>query len=373
MPNDKGFAPIDPLRFRRTMGRYPTGVVLISSKDSEGNPYGMIVGTFTSVSLEPPLVAFLPAKTSTTWPIIEANGTFAVSVLSADQENVVRSFSGKDAEKFQAVNWHESPSGNPVIDGSIAWMDCEITDVMDAGDHVIVLGGIHDMATAGEDLPLLFFQGGFGQFTPGSFAATGDEIQQQLSVVDRVRPHMEALAKKYQCGCLIGGKELENFVILASAGSEDVPWLPSVIGRRTPIAAPFGRTAIAFAEEQTVDAWIVAGVQQANADFIHQSLDAIRDRGYSMSVTDPDIEPDDASELTGTLDPGVEEVAADQDGKIHSLAVPIFSRASSLPMVLSLYGLDFDRAAPELESIAQDLKAIAADISDQLINSAEGR
>lgn len=155
---------IDPRLFRDVLGHFPTGVVAVTALDGDGAPVGMAVGSFTSVSLDPPLVAFLPDKSSSTFPKILAAKRFCANVLGSDQQNVCRSLARKGDEKFTDVAWDPTPSGMPRILGSLAWIDCEIDAVHDAGDHHIVVGRVHHLELDTPESPLIFFQGGYGGF-----------------------------------------------------------------------------------------------------------------------------------------------------------------------------------------------------------------
>lgn len=155
---------IDPAIFRQVLGSYPTGVSVITACDGEGSPAGMVVGTFTSVSLDPPLVGFLPDKKSTSWPLIEAAGRFCVNVLASDQQAVCRQMAAKGAEKFSGLEVRISDHNLPVIEGSIARIECTIHSVTEAGDHWFVLGNVLSMETTREDDPMLFHRGRYGGF-----------------------------------------------------------------------------------------------------------------------------------------------------------------------------------------------------------------
>jgi len=157
---------VDPARFRVTLGHHPTGVVLVTAIDAAGEPVGMVVGSFTSVSLEPPLVAFLPARASDRFPRLRSASSFCVNVLASDQGDLCRAFATKGADGFPGVSWTPSPSGAPVVDGVIAWVDCTTESVTEAGDHFIVLGRVRDLDVVNPVAPLLFFQGGYGRFAP---------------------------------------------------------------------------------------------------------------------------------------------------------------------------------------------------------------
>ncbi len=155
----------DSTDFRRILGHYPTGVCAITAMSDEG-PVGMVVGSFTSVSLDPPLVAFLPDRKSTSWPKIAAAGRFCVNVLAEHQQDVCRALSSKAEKKFEAVPYHLSRTGLPIVNGIVAWIDCDLHAVHEAGDHFIAIGQVHSLDVEHPNRPLLFFQGGYGHFSP---------------------------------------------------------------------------------------------------------------------------------------------------------------------------------------------------------------
>ncbi|WP_245607231.1 flavin reductase family protein [Pseudonocardia spinosispora] len=156
---------IDSIRFREVLGSYPTGVTVITAVGEDGRPAGMAVGSFTSVSLDPPLVAFLPDRSSSSFPRIRTASSFCVNVLAADQEAVCRAFATRGGDKFAGVGWQPAGSGAPRLDGVAAWIDCDFESVQEAGDHYIVLGRVRELDSTDERPPLVFFQGGYGRFS----------------------------------------------------------------------------------------------------------------------------------------------------------------------------------------------------------------
>ena len=125
--------------FRQVMAHVPTSVAVVAGV-VDGLPKGLSVGTFVPVSLDPPLVGFFVATTSKSWPPIESSGSFCVSVLGHDQAEISSRFAVSEADKFDGVEWRPSPSGNPVLVGAVALVDCDIERVVETGDHVLVLG-----------------------------------------------------------------------------------------------------------------------------------------------------------------------------------------------------------------------------------------
>ena len=154
----------DSATFRRVLGHYPTGVCVVTAVEADGAPVGMVVGSFTSVSLEPPLVAFFPAKKSSSWPRIEAVGKFCVNVLASDQQQLCRQLAAPGTDKFAGVAHRVSANGSPILDDVVAWIDCTLDAVHEAGDHYIVLGQVVALEVDRPDRPLLFFQGNYGEF-----------------------------------------------------------------------------------------------------------------------------------------------------------------------------------------------------------------
>lgn len=153
----------DAATFRQILGHYPTGVCAITAMQADGTPAAMIVGSFTSVSLDPPLVAFFPDKGSSSWPKIEVCGGFCVNVLADDQEGLCRTLASKDPNKFDGVPHHLSERGAPILDGALAWVDCSFHAIHEAGDHYIAVGEVHALAIHHPGAPLLFHKGSYGK------------------------------------------------------------------------------------------------------------------------------------------------------------------------------------------------------------------
>ncbi len=157
---------VAPADFRRVLGHFASGVTVVTAYDEEGGgPAGFACQSFASLSLDPPLVAFMVGRTSTTWPRIARAGAFCVNVLGADQEAVCRAFavSGAHADKFAGVPHTPAPTtGSPRLLGAPAWLDCTVHAVHTGGDHLVVVGRVHalDATDEGGD-PLLFHQGRF--------------------------------------------------------------------------------------------------------------------------------------------------------------------------------------------------------------------
>ena len=147
------------------MGQFTTGVV-IATGIHDGEAAGFAAQSFVSLSLDPPLVALCPAKTSTSWPKLRASGHFCINILADDQKSVCDVFARTGIDKFACLRWDAGVTGSPVLDGVIGYVDCDLEAEHDAGDHVIAVGRVRvfDVKDGGKR-PLLFFRGGYGSFS----------------------------------------------------------------------------------------------------------------------------------------------------------------------------------------------------------------
>ncbi|MEU9053884.1 flavin reductase family protein [Streptomyces sp. NPDC048384] len=170
-------APVPQAEFRRVLGNFASGVAVVTAPATAtatdpqvtadapqgAAPAGFACQSFSSLSLDPPLVAFMVGRTSTTWPRIARAGVFCVNVLSAGQGELCRAFAVSGADKFAGVTYDAAPvSGSPRLAGTLAWIDCTIHAVHTGGDHLIVVGRVDALgASEGDEAPLLFHKGRF--------------------------------------------------------------------------------------------------------------------------------------------------------------------------------------------------------------------
>jgi 3-hydroxy-9,10-secoandrosta-1,3,5(10)-triene-9,17-dione monooxygenase reductase component len=146
-------------KFRDVLGRFASGVTVVTST-SGGEPVGMTCQSFSSVSLDPPLVLFIPAKTSRAWPLIQRSGRFCVNVLADGQAELSNTMASRGVDKFAGVEWTPTEAtGSPLLAGVLAYLDCTIHAVHEAGDHYVVIGRVLDLDLTDVPDPLLFFQG----------------------------------------------------------------------------------------------------------------------------------------------------------------------------------------------------------------------
>jgi 3-hydroxy-9,10-secoandrosta-1,3,5(10)-triene-9,17-dione monooxygenase reductase component len=154
-------AVVDSRVMRDVLGHFVSGVTVVTAMGADG-PVGFTCQSFSSLSLDPPLVAFAPARTSTTWPRLRDARRFCVNVLAEEQSGLSRQFARSGTDKFAGVNWSPSPYGSPVLQDVVAWIDSELWAEYDGGDHTIVVARVLDLGADASRTPLLFHRGAYG-------------------------------------------------------------------------------------------------------------------------------------------------------------------------------------------------------------------
>jgi len=148
-------------QFRDVLGLFASGVTVVTSM-SDGEPVGMTCQSFSSVSLEPPLVMFCPAKTSRAWPLMQRAGFFCVNILSSEQGPVSNAMASKGSDKYDGIGWRTASTGAPLLEGVLGFVDCTVHSVHEAGDHYVVLGRVKELGFGDDDaVPLLYYRGSY--------------------------------------------------------------------------------------------------------------------------------------------------------------------------------------------------------------------
>lgn len=174
---------IDPRALRDAFGAFPTGVTVVTTRDADGKPIGFTANSFTSVSLDPPMLLVCLARTSRNFAVMTGSKTFAVNILSETQKDVSNTFARPVEDRFAAVSWSDGPNGCPVFDDVAAWFECTMENVLEAGDHVILLGRITAFTNSGRN-GLGYARGGY--FTPqlaGKAVSAASEGALEISAV----------------------------------------------------------------------------------------------------------------------------------------------------------------------------------------------
>jgi flavin reductase (DIM6/NTAB) family NADH-FMN oxidoreductase RutF/DNA-binding IclR family transcriptional regulator len=349
--------PKDARWFRQVLGQYPTGVCVVTATQEDGSRAGFVVGSFSSVSLDPPLVAFFPDKGSTSWPKIAAAGSFCVNILGAEQEHVCRRFASTAPDKFEGIACRPAGSGAPIIEGVVAWIDCDLERVEEAGDHFFVVGRVRELDVESKLLPLLFFQGGYGRFAPLSLAAAnpGGTLTHQLRDVDLVRREMEMLAEEVSGRCVATARIDDELVVAASAGGANTSTAATLVGQRVPFAPPTGSAFSAWGGADEVARWLGAAKSDTARQYARERLDAVRRRGYSVGLlneaqrvfastidrlaSEPgSVTSEDLRELIQDLAYDPVELSTQVKRNIRIITAPVFGRDGKVALAFSLYG-----------------------------------
>ena len=156
---------IDHEEFRRALGHFVTGVTIVATLDSEGRPRGLTANSFTSVSLEPPLILVCIGETSASFAEFRTTESYAVSVLAAEQRDTSKLFASQRDDKFDRVAWRMGDGGSPILDAGLAWYECRVHDRILAGDHLILIGRVISCRRR-PGRPLGFFQGSYISLGP---------------------------------------------------------------------------------------------------------------------------------------------------------------------------------------------------------------
>lgn len=152
--------------FRKVMGHYATGVTVVTTS-LQGKNFGFTVNSFTSVSLDPPLILICVNASSETCAVLEQSRHFVVNVLTSDQEDLSNRFANPNiraGERFKDLTFSTSSSGSPILQHVLAWLDCSLYEVVDGGDHLIFIGRVRDLAAESDLPPLLYYQGSYKRF-----------------------------------------------------------------------------------------------------------------------------------------------------------------------------------------------------------------
>lgn len=155
--------PITQEEFRAALGRFASGVTVVTTRDAKGELHGITVSAFCSVSLEPPMVLICIEKTAGSHPALEESAVFVVNVLREGEAEVSELFASSRPEKFDLIKWTAGIEGVPVLDNALATLECRVKFSYHGGDHSIFVGDVENVTVA-DGKPLAYFRGQYGRF-----------------------------------------------------------------------------------------------------------------------------------------------------------------------------------------------------------------
>lgn len=382
--------------FRRVLGSFPTGVVVVTAMAEDGEALAMTVGTFMSVSLEPPMVGFLPSKTSSSWAAIRNSGNrFGVNVVANTQEDVCRAVARRKKNKLEDFEWTLTELGTPRLADSIAFMDCETENIYDGGDHDIVTGRVVGLESVTTNLPLLFFRGGYGSFRPGSMAVQSGIPGIRLAELDVVRPYLELLSDQLAAEVTAMCRVDEDLVTVASAGASKRSVKTHRVGRHVPFMPPIGGVFAAFGGPEAEAEWmgnIHQDADDAARRGFEQALDRVRESGYAFGVghgTGGAIELASASanvpaspeerrrlarvisEASGSFN--LADVRREEQYELHSMTAPVFDADGECVFSLTVWGPRGTVPGADVLAIADKLTRAAESCTADLKRAARAR
>lgn len=384
---------LDPAHYREVMGHYPTGVAVVTAVSSDGEPLGMVVGTFTAVSLDPPLVAFMPTTTSGTFALMRDADAYCINVLAHDQLDLCRTMAVPRPGKFDDVAWQLSDHGAPALDDAVARIHCRTHDVVTAGDHFIVLCAVQAMEVSRPVTPLLFFQGGYGGFSSRGLSAQGDAgLIESLRIAETGRPQAERVARALGCetALLVAANDQELTAAVTAYGPNVQALEP--LGVRVPLMPPLGEAYVAWSDDEVVDAWLARASSQETevVEKYRRRLAAVHHSGYALSRQREQDHPSyadlrdamreyAAGDLTPVRERAVRSVISEsssffetidiQDGETYDLGaivVPVLGADGRAALCLRASQLPAGADAVTVRCWVETLQAAAEEIGVQL-------
>lgn len=382
---------IDPFRFREVMGNYPTGVTVVTGM-VEGTPVGMVVGSFTSVSLDPPLVAFLPTTTSETFAKLRKAPSLCINVLANDQVDICQRMASGGPEKFDNVAWTPSPAGAPQIEGAVAYIHCHSERLDAAGDHYIQLCAVDALESNRQVTPLLFFQSGYGGFSPHGMTAHGDkDLISGIRLAAIARPQIERLARDQQCEAAVLVAVNENELTTAVTAYGGSAQMTELLGERLPLKPPLGEAYVAWAPEDVVERWLATSSKDPEVvENFRRRLETLREQGYAASQFEPGNTHDREQLLalmaqygSGALTPARERALLTQMAQymhffdttnfdpaltynMGGIMAPVLDSAGEIVMLLRLSQLPQKVSGTQVVTWIDELRKAAASVESQM-------
>ncbi len=379
--------------WRSVLGEYPTGVTAITSTDTDGDPVGMVVGTFTAVSEQPALVGFLPSADSRTFTEIRRNGTFCANVLGYEHEDLCRRLASRAEDRFESAQWEDSELGNPRLVDALAWFEGRIVDVTPVGDHFFVVAEVTGLGVGdgSAGLPLLFLKGGYGSFTVPSLTFDIPGFSGQLRAAERVRGVVQQLADETGTECLLSTLVDDSVLVLTAANLLPTRPTSGLVGMNFPFAAPLAPALAAWGDPERTKLWEEGSRHLLGAvdrPLLARLLAWVREHGYAVTAGEnsdgfDEIANDPAAsrvELSGAWSAVKASVEHVLDGRVPaarnaggaeavpvtSLQFPVFDADGKAQFELVVSGFDPHPAADAFRALVARGKEAAAALTGLL-------
>lgn len=371
---------IAPQLYREVLGQYPTGVTAITTLLPDGTATAMIVGTFSAVSISPPLVAYMPRRESTSFAEMRTSTHFVANILSREQEDLCRRLARTSPDKLANERWHLSERGLPILDDVVAAVECEVESITEAGDHYIVLGRVLHLETLNPTIPLLFFRGGYGGFAPSAtlLARGAEDLTSAVERASILRPHLSEAASTFDAEISIFARVSDIAVAVASATPENGDPV-TTLGTRHPLVPPIGVPYVAWSDPEDQEAWVDRAIGASEADRIRfrRDLADARQHGWSVAVqseeANDELDDDAWSDLPRRIVSRVRyqeinEISADAKYSVTALMAPVVQGKGIAPdlMFRVLFHPPIALSGAELRERGEALKALSEAASTQL-------
>lgn len=376
--------------WRAVLGEYPTGVTAITSTGSDGEPIGMVVGTFTAVSEHPPLIGFLPANDSRTFAEIRRNGTFCANVLGYTHETLCRRFASRSEDRFASTQWETSELGNPRLADAVAWFEGRIVDVTPVGDHSFVVAEVAGLGVGdgSAGLPLLFLKGGYGSFTVPALDFDVPGFSGQLRAAESVRGVVQQLADETGTECLLSTVADDSVLVLTAANL--LPSRPryGIVGMNFPFAAPLTPVLAAWSAPEHTKLWEENSrhlLGHVDRPLLARLTDAVRRYGYAITAgessdgfdeiaNDPTASWGELADAWSAVKANVEAVldgwsegglaSAEEPLAVTSLQFPVFDADGRAQFELVVSGFEPFPEESEFEALVARGKEAAATLTE---------
>ncbi|PWB97750.1 hypothetical protein DF220_07855 [Salinibacterium hongtaonis] len=386
--------------WRAVLAEYPTGVALVTAQLPDGSPVGMVVGSFTAISQDPPLVGYFGDDSSSTFQSIVGADRFAVSVFADSHDSLLRSFVRKDEGRYEQSGLTTTDSGLIRLDDAVVWFEARTQSVQRHGDHQLVVGAVVDFGVSTSDIgsPLLYRRGGFGAFAIPAEAVDarliGDRLAAAQAAAEVLAPIASRLSRDIAVTALVGDSVVVVGMVPSApvAPGESPPGTGPLraIGISLPFAAPVEPLFAAWAHERVRSFWMERArhlVGAVDRRQVEARLEAIRRRGFGVSVdqdltarfigtiTDPSAERESYAQIWSEY--AAQTIVSTSSiltlSDIAAVQVPVFDEHGQVALVLTVSDLGPFADEDALNAFADTLIAAADAASHVIARGPRGR